>query len=231
MSAQMVMLPVVDVPALRRLTQELTGPKKGELAEARRRLGVTMERVFLLATPMGHVLLVHAEGDNIVQFGPRLMASNNPTDKWFMAQANPIHGFTAGQMPFVAPPQLGFEWGRHTAGATDAAALAAPIQAGKVEDWWKFCGELSIRGGEHAESRRAAGVTLERAFVAQTPQGAFALVYMEGTGKAADRMARFAASTSDYDKWFADRAKAIHGIDLRGSTPPPAAELLFSGDY
>ena len=65
---------------------------------------------------------------------------------------------------------------------------------------------------EFSESRRRAGVH-ERTFLQSTPMGDLVIVTLEGDDP--ERSFGQMMSAGDaFTTWFAERAKAIHGIDL-----------------
>ncbi len=73
---------------------------------------------------------------------------------------------------------------------------------------------------EYEESRRRAGITMERVYLQRNPDGGNLLVvYAEAAGGMADVIGTFATSGSDFDQWFLDVNQEIAGIDFR--QPPP----------
>src|SRR3989442_1066303 len=76
------------------------------------------------------------------------------------------------------------------------------------------------RMGEYEESRRNAGLTLERTYVQRNPDGSTLLVvYAEGGGSMGDVARAFATSGIPFDQWFMDMNQDLSGIDFR--RPPP----------
>ena len=80
---------------------------------------------------------------------------------------------------------------------------------------------------EYEESRRRAGITMERVYLQRNPDGGNLLVvYAEAAGGMADVIGTFATSGSDFDQWFLDVNQEIAGIDFRmcssscGAIPP-----------
>src|SRR5260370_19675809 len=80
--------------------------------------------------------------------------------------------------------------------------------------------EIRRRMPEYEESRRRAGVTVERVYLQRNPDGSNLLVvYAEAAGGTGDVIGTFATSGSDFDQWFLDVNQEISGIDFR--QPPP----------
>lgn len=73
---------------------------------------------------------------------------------------------------------------------------------------------------EYAESRARLGVTLERAYLQETPMGSIVAVYMESDRGFDTNAADVLASDLAIDKFFVDSVREIHGIDM--TEPPPA---------
>jgi hypothetical protein len=63
--------------------KEMTGPRNQERLESRKRIGLTVERVWLQHTPMGDFAVVYWEAADIGQVFDRLIKSDAPFDKWF----------------------------------------------------------------------------------------------------------------------------------------------------
>ena len=111
--------------------------------------------------------------------------------------------------------------------ASTTFAFAAPILPGKSEAWKAACAEISgSRKEEYLASRRALGITKEVACLQQTPQGDFAVVYIEAG--VSDIMQRMLAATDSFSNWFSEAVlKEIHGIDRSGPMPP-TPEVFFN---
>jgi hypothetical protein len=78
----------------------------------------------------------------------------------------------------------------------------------------------------YAESRRRAGVTLERAYWQHTPMGDFVVAYLETTGPVEQALAAPAQSDLAIDKFFVEAVRDIHGVDLTQPPPGPAPETI-----
>ena len=108
-------------------------------------------------------------------------------------------------------------------------AFAAPILPGKLTAWKQFAAELNgPRRAAFAAQQRRIGMTCHRAYLQQTPNGDFVIVYTEGKDPGRS-MGAIGASKVAFDVWFKAQVKAIHGIDL---TKPPAGPLSVQAlDY
>jgi hypothetical protein len=98
---------------------------------------------------------------------------------------------------------------------------------GKEAVWKRHVAELAgPRKAEYEESRRRAGVTTERVWLQHTPQGDFAIVYLEAAdiGKVFET---FLTSQEPFDQWFREQILVdVHGMDPAGPPPPVNEPIL-----
>lgn len=105
--------------------------------------------------------------------------------------------------------------------------LPFPVMPGKTEaDLRSVSERFKAEPKAYFESRRRAGVTLERAYWQHTPMGDFVVAYSESTGSAAEVIRTYANSTAEIDRFFADSVLAIHGIDLTKPIEGPDPETV-----
>ena len=105
-----------------------------------------------------------------------------------------------------------------------STASAIPILPGKLEAWQRFIAELrGVRHTEHMASRQRLGVTTERAYLQQTPQGDLAIIYIdaEDLGQVFQGLA---TSQDPFDVWFREQVLEAHGWDMTGPPPGPLPE-------
>jgi hypothetical protein len=97
------------------------------------------------------------------------------------------------------------------------AGFAVPILPGKEDLAIRHSiEEIRRRIAEYEESRRRAGVTMERVYLQRNPDGSnLFVVYAEAAGGPGDVLGAFARSGSDFDRWFLDVNSEISGIDFR----------------
>lgn len=107
-------------------------------------------------------------------------------------------------------------------------ALCAPIPADQLASWKAFVAELEAERAEHVASNTAAGITREEIWLQESPQGAAAVVYFEGTDLGT-MMARREAATDAHSQKFVTRIRAIHGLPEK-LTDMPQNTLAFQGD-
>ena len=108
-------------------------------------------------------------------------------------------------------------------------AVAFPILPGKTDAWRSWMGDLNgSRRAEFDESRRNAGVH-ERSFLQSTPMGDVAIVTLEGDdpGRAFGKML---GANDEFTKWFAAKAKDVHGVDLTPRLDVSIPELVVDSD-
>ncbi len=215
--------PVKDVEAFKAFAKEVNGARKAEHAESCRRNGLTKQRVFLAATPMGAMVNVYSEGLNVGFFMARLRASTSAFDKFYLESLNKMTGVNLTELPAGPPPNLAFEW---TSGKKGKASTMIGAPVPDAAKFWQFCREMTMRYAEHGESRERSGITLERAFYMHDAK--MVAAYLEGDDPAQSIQTSIKAG-SGYEKWFIDQASAVHGIDMRAHTPPKP-ELYYSFD-
>jgi hypothetical protein len=77
------------------------------------------------------------------------------------------------------------------------------------------------RPEEYVQSRRRLGMSLERAYLQQTPMGSFVVAYVESEGDFDAVVAATVTSDLPIDKFFVENVKDVHGFDM--TQPPPGA--------
>ena len=89
---------------------ELAGPRRPEFAAARRRQGVTRERIWLQASPAGDLEILYLEVDDPARAFQAIAASQEPFDVWFRGFAREHYGLDLTQ-PMTGPlPELILDW-------------------------------------------------------------------------------------------------------------------------
>src|SRR5579875_1765656 len=92
-------------------------------------------------------------------------------------------------------------------------AIAIPVPKENEQEWRQFMTELKDNRFEDFQaSRRKFGVR-ERTFLQQTPMGNFCLVTLEGDNPE-KAFAEFGKGTDAFTKWFVQKVKEIHHVDL-----------------
>ena len=108
-------------------------------------------------------------------------------------------------------------------------AVAYPILPGKTAEWRTWMEELNgPRRQEFSASRQRVGVH-ERTFLQPNPKGDQVIVTIEGDdpGRAFGQLVN---ATDPFTNWFLERVKAIHGIDLKTTSPRSPSELVVDSD-
>jgi len=103
-------------------------------------------------------------------------------------------------------------------------ALVFPVLAGKAEaDIRRIADRFQADPEGYFESRRRAGVTLERAYWQHTPMGDFVIAYAESDPSVADVLGAYTEQATEIDRFFVAAVKEIHGIDITDvpAGPPP----------
>lgn len=88
------------VDAWKSYIREMNGPRNAERNESRRKVGLTVERVWLQNTPMGDFAVVYWEAEDISKVFEGLMKSDTPFDKWFRDKILvEVHGMDISKAP------------------------------------------------------------------------------------------------------------------------------------
>lgn len=91
----------------------------------------------------------------------------------------------------------------------------------------------SFQSGErkvaYEDSRRRAGIRREAAWIQTTPNGDFAVVYMEADDLAG-AFAALGGSNEPFDRWFRDHVRHVHGFSLEDDFHAPELILDYRRD-
>ncbi len=113
------------------------------------------------------------------------------------------------------------------AGAT-RYALCAPIPAEHMGDWKAMLEEMKTKRDEHVASNKTAGIDQEIIFLQETPEGAAAVVYFEGSDLE-HMMSRRGAAQDAHTQWFVSQITSIHHLPEKLDQLPTNA-MVFQGD-
>src|SRR5579859_852865 len=83
------------------------------------------------------------------------------------------------------------------------------------------------RRAEFEEFHRRVGLTGERWYLQQTPQGELLVLVLEGDPEGA--IGKLGASDHPFDRWFKEQVREIHGVDFNQTLPGPPPEQIFAG--
>ena len=81
------------------------GERKSDYEDARRRAGITRERVWIQTTPGGDMAIVYLEADDLEAAFTVLGKSDEPFDQWFRDHVQRVHGFSLAD-EFHVPEQI-----------------------------------------------------------------------------------------------------------------------------
>ena len=105
--------------------------------------------------------------------------------------------------------------------------LPFPLAPGKTEaDARIIADRFYAEPKAYAESRRAAGVTMERAYLQKTPMGLFVVAYIESSRGSRETMEHWLKSDLELDRFFVDSVRQIHGVDVKEVLAGPPAETV-----
>jgi len=200
-----------------------------EYRESRARHGITVERVYLQATPMGSMVVVYFEtNDDFGAVTRGLLASDLEIDRTFVTMVADIHGIDLHQPPAGPPPETIGEWvDPDVTTRRSGLAFIVPVLPGQDDAGRAFAREAYVaRRPELIESRRALGQNAEVATLSVTPMGSFLCAYIEAADPV-EANRRFAASTRPFDVWFKDGLKTVFPPQVDFYQPLPPVTTLF----
>lgn len=85
---------------------------------------------------------------------------------------------------------------------------------------------LRVRADETRQSRRNAGVTMERVYLQKTPMGTYVVAYLETARPFLDTMTVFQNSTLKIDADFMAKLSQVHGFDATKRPPGTGPQTL-----
>ena len=110
----------------------------------------------------------------------------------------------------------------------NAITFVWPILPGKQEAWRRFYQMLQGRRFcEYVESQRRLGITKELIWLAQTPQGDRAIVYLEAA-QPERVLLQLGVSELAFDRWLRKQLLELYGLDLMQPPSGPANELVLA---
>ena len=114
MSAIATALPILPgkTEEWKRVVQEATGPRRAELDEMHRRLGVRSANWFLQPTPDGAIGIVYLEGEGATEAFAKWGQSRHPFDVWFKQGIGATYGIDFNAPPPGPAPQIMYEFHR-----------------------------------------------------------------------------------------------------------------------
>jgi hypothetical protein len=199
-----------------------------EYVASRKRLGITMERVCRMQTPMGPFVIAYIEAArSFAETNKGLGTSPDPFDREFARRLADVHGLDPTKpAPGTGPELLADWWDPDVKERRRGLAFVAPVAPGKTAEGRRFAATaLRDRGQEFAASRRALGQNGEAIFLNATPQGDFICVYLEGRDPASANR-QFAASRGDFDVWFKGECRKVFPADIDFNQPLPPIEQI-----
>lgn len=107
-------------------------------------------------------------------------------------------------------------------------AIALPCLPGGAEKLRELASECSgDRRADFDEFHRRVGLTGERWFLQQTPQGPMLVMTLAGDPGGA--IQKLASSDHPFDEWFREQCRQVHGVDFAQPLPVPPPEMVFEG--
>jgi len=102
------------------------------------------------------------------------------------------------------------------------AVMPFPVLPGKTEaDIRRIAERFKVEPDAYWESRRAVGISLERAYWQHTPMGDFVVAYIESGSTVPETVGAMAHDMSTMGRFFAESVLDVHGVDI--AEPPQGA--------
>jgi hypothetical protein len=108
--AMVLPIPPEKLGSWHTLMKEIAGPRLGEFAASRRRMGVTGTKVWLQHGPAGAMELLVIEADDPKRMFAGLGSSQDPFDVWFRGMIADVYGLDLAQPPPGPPPEQLLDW-------------------------------------------------------------------------------------------------------------------------
>jgi hypothetical protein len=199
-----------------------------EYEDSRGRLGITVERAYEMATPMGTSVVAYIEAERGPEVFPAMAASQLPVDLAFMAALTDVHGVDFTQPPPGPPPETISEFrDPQVTTRRPGMAFVVPLIPGRSEAARAFAHEAVVtRAADHTASRRALGVSIEVVTLNVTPMGDMICVYVEAEDPEKSNTG-FAASQSPHDRWFKDQLRTIFPPQIDFDEPVPPVTTIW----
>jgi hypothetical protein len=214
-----------------RTVSAVLADRKQEYEESRRRSGITMERAYLMQTPMGDVVTAYIESENSFEQTMQLTATSTlPIDVEFAAKLAEIHGITPEAEGAAPPPEVLGDFVDPAVSERRAGiAFCAPVLPGRTDALRAWAHEAWVaRRDAFTASRRALGVNVETVVLNSTPMGDFLCVYIEADDPVAANRG-FAASQGEFDVWFKQQLSTLFPPDIDFNQPLPPIEQIWDG--
>ena len=93
----------------RRFLQELSGSRREEYEDLQHRLGITIQKVWLIRTRRGETAVSYLECEEPTRVVTRLAASTEPFDVWLKGKLAEFHGCDFARFDSGCSPELVFE--------------------------------------------------------------------------------------------------------------------------
>ena len=103
-------------------------------------------------------------------------------------------------------------------------AAALPVVPGKETEARQRGAGFKERTAEYERLNKEAGLKRHMEFLQETPMGAMVIVLYEFEGDGSKLGRRF--TDSEYDRWWVQHIKDVHGVDVTQPSPPPKTALV-----
>lgn len=206
--------------------RDVTGPLRASHLDWFRRHRFR-ENWYLQPTPMGEVVLLYVETEDLGKLFGGLQQTRHPYDVAHIEKAKAVHGVDFSQPPAGPLPELLLQ-------TTDSAeteyeqnlAILLPFRAGGAERLRALANAVTgAKYNEHQDFMRRHNFR-ENWYIQPTPAGEYLILYLE-TDDLGRLFGECQTTVHPYDHWHFDEAVAIHGVDFRQPPAGPLPSVLY----
>lgn len=216
---------------------------------SRAKVGITMERVYYTAAPLGDMVTAYTEYSEDHQAGGyaevmRAFSTSAPSaipcsgvelfDRDSATRARVLHGLELPELfeRMAGTRELLVDYSAVRGKRRDGFAFPLQITAGKTEKWRAFCATLQgERRPGFEEFNLRNGFSVHRVALTRAPECDISCVYVEGE---VDKYRTAISSGGSFEEWFARELADLHGLDPRQgppSRPEPVWDWVRDQDH
>jgi hypothetical protein len=223
--AELMVLPVVSLNKKAKFAAE-TGwmfHRMDAFERSRENVGLSIERVALVETPLGDFSISYLEGtESYGNVAASIRESPDVFDLDMMTRGKVLHGLDEdGQRHKRVALKVELDFANVGAVRQPWFSFAAQIAPGPTDQWSAFVKALNgERLDEFKEFNAKNGFVVFRGAVYHATAGDLGMYYIEGS-EDPDSLGKALASDGPFETWLTERFQEVHGHDFRQGVPSP----------
>lgn len=198
--------------------------RMADFEASRANAGVAVERVSLLETSIGVITISYLEGNaSYREVAKTIRETPTVFDQDMMTRGKVLHGLSEEEQKQKRKPLVTSVLYRSVGEKRQPwHSFAAAIVPGAENRWADFCAALGgPRREEFEKFNQRNGLSVVCGGRYDGAQGTVACYYLEGSDELGTLPAA-AAQPGQFETWFVDEFKAVHGADICRGLPFPA---------